>query len=172
MDGCIPSHPWVCFQTYNVVRGAIGPAVSPHTLPNCFKYNGWLESQNRTIVPVILSEAAQHRGRRGLFRHRRIPRRKVLTSWMFAARHEPLQGGPRCSFVLSGRPMVRSVYRELSLRDRLYRAVGFLLALERCAQGRPDVVATGFSKHWTPDVARTNAVATTRPHPQKGRIWL
>lgn len=113
-------------MVYNVVRGAIGPAVSPHTLPNCFKYNGWLESQNWTFVPVVLSEAAQHRGRRGLFRHRRIPRRKVLTSWMFTARHEPLQGGPRCSFVLSRRPMVRSVYRELSLRDRLYRAVGYL----------------------------------------------
>lgn len=58
---------------------------------------------------------------------------KVLTSLMFAARHEPLQGGPRRSFVLSGLPMMRFVYREL-LATRPCRAVDWG---ERCAQRAP-----------------------------------
>lgn len=65
---------------------------------------------------------------------------------------------------------------SLRQRDRLYGRAG-LLTVKRCACAR------GARMSWLPrsqvlealdpqTVARTGAVATTRPHPQKGSIWL
>lgn len=178
--GYIPSHPWIFRGPFPDIVvyfcSALGLPVSPHTLPNSIKYNGRIKLHSRTVIPVVLSETAQQQGRRGLFKYRRSPRRKVLTSLMFAAGHEALQrwAPPLLRFTKTPVGEVSCIVDSLRQRDRLY---------DRAVDCEAVCVRKGARMSWLPrsqvlealdpqTVARTGAVATTRPHPQEGSIWL